>query len=391
MTTYYSADYVLPANGQPIHNGVVEVIGDGIIGSVHVPGSPKLVGKTISRHRGIITPGFVNAHCHLELSHLVGLIPKRTGLAPFLQHVMALRTADGDRIQQAMRLADKQLHDHGVVAVGDHANTAVSAPVKAASRIRYHTFVETLGFEPELAKQRFAAAEAIAQGFDGHNASLTAHAPYSVSKELFKLLSDEAVRQQHALSIHNQESEAENKLFRYKTGQFLAFYEALGKDISAFKAQARDSLQTFLAYLSPEIPVLLVHNTYTAPKDIFYVERQERNVTWCFCPNANLYIEGTLPKVNSFVHYGHRITLGTDSLASNDRLCILSELKTIHQHFPELPLTETIKWATINGARFLGIDETHGSLEPGKTPGVNLLKGTNGLAITPDTEVVRLA
>lgn len=391
MSTYFSADYVLPADGQVIRNGVVEAMEGGVIGHVHAADSPKLAGKTIHTHRGIIIPGFVNTHCHLELSHLAGVIPKHTGLVSFLQRVMSLRTADEHQIHRAMLLADKQLHDNGIVAVGDHANTAVSVPVKAASNIHYHTFVETLGFEPELARQRLADADAVAHRFEPHSTSLTAHAPYSVSKELFKLLSDEAQKRQQPLSIHNQESEAENKFFRYKTGEFPAFYEALGKDITAFKAQARDSLQTFLAYVSPEIPVLLVHNTYSSPKDIFFVERQERNVTWCFCPNANLYIEGKLPKLNNFVHYGQRITLGTDSLASNDRLCMLSELKTIHRYFPELPLTETIKWATINGAQFLGIGETHGSLEAGKTPGINLLKGTKGLAITPDTEVVRLA
>src|SRR5690606_9068684 len=102
-------------------------------------------------------------------------------------------------------------------------------------------------------------------------------------------------------------------------------------------------------------PVLLVHNTYTSAKDIYFVERQGRKVTWCFCPNANLYIEDTLPRIPHFAQYNHSITVGTDSLASNDRLCVLSELKTIHRYFPELPFTKTIQWATINGAHCLGI------------------------------------
>src|SRR5690606_36644664 len=145
-----------------------------------------------------------------------------------------------------------------------------------------------------------------------------------------------------------------------------------------------------MSYLSPETPVLLVHNTYTSSKDIFFIERQGRNVSWCFCPNANLYIEGVLPKLRNFVTYRHKITLGTDSLASNDRLCVLSELKTLHTHFPDLLFGETIKWATLNGAQILGISEKFGSLETGKAPGINLLTHTNGLGITSDTEVVRL-
>lgn len=390
MNTFFSADYVLPSTGKAIKDGIVEIAEDGMIHGIYTPDSPVVSGKTINKHRGIITPGFVNAHCHLELSHLEGVIPKHTGLVPFLQQVMSLRSADELQVKNAMKAADKQLYDNGIVAVGDHANTGVSAAVKAASKIHYHTFVEVLGFESELAGQKLAAAIAVANQFSEESPSITAHAPYSVSKELFKLLSEEAFQRKKPLSIHNQESEAENQLFRYKSGQFLDFYSALGKDISDFKAQARNSLQTFMPYLSLDTPVLLVHNTYTSSKDIFFIERQGRKVTWCFCPNANLYIEGTLPKLKNFIHYQHDITLGTDSLASNDRLCILSELKTIHQHFPDLALSDTIKWATINGARFLGIAENYGSLEKGKSPGLNLLTHTQGLTITHDTEVTRL-
>ena len=390
MNSFFSADYILPVTGEAIKNGVVELTDQGVVVDVYEPSEPVLSGKSITMHNGIITPGFVNAHCHLELSHLVGAIPKGTGLVSFLQQVMSLRAAKADEVDRAMQEADKQMYDNGVVAVGDHANTSISAKVKASSKLHYHTFVEALGFEPEVAEQKFSEGRSIVGQFDVDTTSLTAHAPYSVSKDLFKLINEEAIKQHMPLSIHNQESEEENRLFRYKSGSFLDFYDTLGKDITDFKAQARNSLQTFISYLSRDNPVLLVHNTYTSPKDIFFVERQQRNVTWCFCPNANLYIEGVLPKVKNFIQYNHRITLGTDSLASNERLCVLSELKTIHRHFSDLPLTETIKWATINGASFLGISERYGSLERGKTPGLNLLEHTKGLSITPNTTVRRL-
>lgn len=389
MNTFFSADYVLPVTSKAIKNGVIEITEDGVIEGVYPPGHPTLLGRTINRKEGLIVPGFVNAHCHLELSHMVGIIPKRMGLVPFLQQVISMRAAGEDQIQKAMKAADSQLYANGIVAVGDHANTGISASVKAESKIHYHTFVEVLGFESEVAAQKMAEAREISELFKNAT-SITAHAPYSVSKELFRLLNEEAIQSNGRLSVHNQESEEENRLFRYKAGQFLDFYRALGRDISGFKAQARNSLQTFMSYLSPETPILLVHNTYTSSKDIFFIERQGRNVSWCFCPNANLYIEGVLPKLRNFVTYRHKITLGTDSLASNDRLCVLSELKTLHKHFPELLFGETIKWATLNGAQFLGIAEKFGSLEIGKAPGLNLLTHTNGLGITSETEVTRL-
>lgn len=390
MSTLLSATYVLPVTGKAIKDGVIELADDGTIQGVYPPNNDTISGRAIRHHVGIITPGFVNTHCHLELSHMKGIVPKRTGLIPFLQHVMARRSIEEAAVVSAMRAADKALYDNGVVAVGDHSNTGISAAVKRDSKLKYHTFVEVLGFEPEVASSKLSEALSIARQFDSSTSSLTAHAPYSVSKDLMKLIDDDAHRRGMPLSIHNQESEAENRLFRYKEGPFLDFYQALGKDITDFKAQARNSLHTFMPYLSVDTSVLLVHNTFTTAKDIFFIERQGRNVTWCFCPNANLYIEGTLPKVPHFLQYGQTITLGTDSLASNDRLCVLSELKTIHQHFPELSLTDTIKWATLNGARFLGIGDAYGSLERGKTPGINLLTHTRGLELTPDTEVVRL-
>ena len=390
MNTFLSATYVLPATGEPIKDGVIEVEDDGTIRGIYPPNSEALAGKPIRNHVGIITPGFVNTHCHLELSHMKGVVPKRTGLISFLQQVMAHRATDEADIIRAMEEADNALYNNGVVAVGDHANTGVSASVKKDSRLYYHTFVEVLGFEPELAESKLAAALDVAGQFDRATTSITAHAPYSVSKELFKRIDEEAYKRRMPMSIHNQECEAENQFFRYKEGPFLGFYEALGKDISDFKAQARNSLHTVIPYLSVDTPVLLVHNTFTTAKDLFFVERQGRDATWCFCPNANLYIEGTLPRVPHFVQYGRTITLGTDSLASNDHLCVLSELKTLHQHFPELPLTETIKWATVNGARFLGIADRFGTLECGKAPGINLLTHTRGLALTADSEVVRL-
>src|SRR5690606_21004967 len=131
---------------------------DGTIQGIHPPNSKAVSGKPIRRYSGIITPGFVNAHCHLELSHLLGLIPKRTGLVPFLQQVMSSRASDEDTIQRAMEAADQQLYANGVVAVGDHANSAISAAVKKSSKVHYHTFIEVLGFDPDQASRKMAEA-----------------------------------------------------------------------------------------------------------------------------------------------------------------------------------------------------------------------------------------
>ena len=134
----------------------------------------------------------------------------------------------------------------------------------------------------------------------------------------------------------------------------------------------------------------MVHNTCTNLKDIYFIKRLDRKIHWCFCPNANLYIENILPRIGLFTDKGFNITLGTDSLASNSSLCILSEMRTLQQNFPALSTAQLIEWGTINGARYLGIDDDKGTLEAGKTPGLNLITGLDGLKITPEAKVRRL-
>src|SRR5690606_14495364 len=101
MNTFFSADYIVPVTGEAVKNGVVEVTENGVIVELYAPDNPALSGKKIVRHKGIIVPGFVNAHCHLELSNMIGAIPRRTGLVPFLEQVISGRAADSSRLNSS--------------------------------------------------------------------------------------------------------------------------------------------------------------------------------------------------------------------------------------------------------------------------------------------------
>jgi cytosine/adenosine deaminase-related metal-dependent hydrolase len=383
----FRADYVFPIIADPIKNGVVTVDDDGKIVSVSAFAQPNVEVEQLS---GVICPGFVNTHCHVELSHLHKQTQQGTGLVDFIKAVQQLRNSDDAAIKDAASRADQEMYDNGIVAVGDIANSANSLAVKQNSKLFYHTFVEVFSFLPERAEESFQNALELLKQFKPLSASLTPHAPYSVSKELFKLIKNYSDANDNLLSMHNQECEDENKFYRYKNGKFIEMYETFGLDISYFKPQARNSIQSVIPLLSNKPNVLLVHNTCTNLKDIYFVKRFDRKINWCFCPNANLYIEGRLPKIDLFLDEGFNITLGTDSLASNDKLCILSEMRTIQQNFPALTINKLLEWGTINGAKFLGIDDEVGSLEPGKKPGLNLLTDLDGLKITADTQVKRL-
>ncbi len=383
----FRADYVFPVSADPIKNGVVTVDDNGRIMNVNMTGLP---GVEIQTLQGILCPGFVNTHCHTELSHLKDKIPQNSGLIEFIKGVQQFRSVDLAEVTEAARRADQEMYDNGIVAVGDISNSPHTIPLKKESRLYYHTFVEIFSFLPDRAVTAFDNAVQLMDQFRPLSVSIAPHAPYSVSKELFRLIRDYCETHENLITMHSQECEDENKFYRYKQGSFNGLYEHFGIDISYFKPQARNSLQSIVPLLTHKQPVLLVHNTCTNLKDIYFAKRFDRKISWCFCPNANLYIESKLPKVDLFLDQGFNITLGTDSLASNNKLSILGEMLTLQQNFSSLTLNRLMEWGTLNGAKFLGIDSQIGSLETGKIPGLNLLTGLDGLKLTPETKVQRL-
>jgi cytosine/adenosine deaminase-related metal-dependent hydrolase len=370
----FRADYVFPVCADPIKNGIVTVDDNGKIIAVadHNTHPHDVPTEQVS---GIICPGFVNTHCHIELSHLKDKIKRQSGLVNFIMDVQKTRGVDNAQVLDAAYAADAEMYENGIVAVGDISNNNVSIPVKDASKLYYHSFVETFSFLPSQAETAFNKALDLLKEFKPRPSSITPHAPYSVSKELFRLIRNYCENNENLISIHSQECDDENKFYRYKQGSFVDLYAAFGLDIQHFKPLARNSLQSIIPLLTSKQRILMVHNTCTNLKDIYFIKRFDHKIHWCFCPNANQFIENRLPKVELFVGQGFDITLGTDSLASNDKLCILSEMRTLQKNFPALSTPKLVEWATLNGARFLGIDDEKGTIETGKTPGLNLITG----------------
>ncbi|SFN70270.1 Cytosine/adenosine deaminase [Chitinophaga sp. YR627] len=333
-------------------------------------------GEGVRELNGILSPGFVNTHCHLELSHMGGIIPEGTGLPAFLTSVMEKRGQQDTSAQaSAMEKAAAAMWESGVSAVGDICNGTASLELKKDSPVYYHSFIESMGFVPGFAQQRYDYSLGILEQFKAingpkHSCSIVPHAPYSVSETLFSLLS--ATPDNTPVSIHNQECEAENTLYQDKSGAFLDFYQHFNMDASAFRASGTNSLPAWLPWFK-HLPVILVHNTYTTEKDIAFTREQAPNAYWCLCPQANLYIEKRMPDVPLLRSQGCTITLGTDSLASNHQLSIWQEIQTIRKYYSNIALEEILQWATLNGAMALGIAGKYGSFEKGRQPGVILI------------------
>lgn len=407
-------------------------------------------GEGVEYYPGLLSPGFINCHCHLELSHMRGVVPERTGLVDFLTAVIRLRGVAGEvRVKGVdvgaarevgavdhMARAEQEMLDNGIVAVGDICNTADTLPLKTEGRLYYHNFIETMGFIEQGAKDRFAHSLGVFQTFaEAYSLpieanSIVPHAPYSVSSALFRLVA--GFPGNHVLTIHNQETEAENEWYLSGEGDFLRLYQQMGLDVSFFRGTGKRSLASYLPYFYRNQSLILVHNVATSEEDLRTVvgvgaggsvgdggarvqaagarmqaaaegpggvgaagapglvgdaalvaglnggDMGGATLYFCLCPNANRYISDRLPDVGMLVRNGCTIVMGTDSLASNHQLSILEEIKTLEQAFPELGVENLLQWATYNGARALQLDGMLGSFAPGKQPGVVLIENMDG-------------
>jgi aminodeoxyfutalosine deaminase len=340
-------------------------------------------GEDVQYVDGIICPGFVNAHCHIELSHLKNKIPQQTGLVDFILNILKLRGADEEIKQDAMRLAEEELYNSGTVAVGDICNTTDSIFLKKDSKLHWHNFIEVSGFNEDFANKRFDDIKEIQQQFNNvtFNNVITPHAPYSVSSKLFQLINE--VTHNQILSIHNQEAPTENEFIQNKTGDFLRLYENLGIDISSFTPTNKSSLQSWLPQLHHAQKIISVHNSFTNEEDIVFAKQfsSTQEMYYCLCPNANLYIENTLPPIDMLIKNNCQIVLGTDSYASNTQLNIFEEIRTIQKNFPHISLENILQWATVNGVKALGLDNKLGSFEKGKKAGVVLINNEKSLRV----------
>ena len=386
-----AADLVLPVSAAPIPKGLVIIDEHGKIleigtQSAHDPAS-------IERYSGVLVPGFINTHCHLELSHMKGKVDTGTGLLPFLVSVVSFRDIAQEEILEAIEQADQEMYKNGIVAVGDISNKADTAGTKENSPIRYYTFVEMFDFlQDDKAKATFDGYYEVyeQQSENGKNRkSCVPHAPYTVSPYLFELIRN-INPEDCTVSIHNQETRHEDEFFLHKSGGFVGFMNSFGVSLDHFEATEKTSIHYAIEHLNRHQRTIFVHNTQTQTEDIRAAMAWNPDVYWATCPNANLYIENRLPNYKHFLDEKAKMTIGTDSLTSNWQLSVLEEMKTIALYQSYVPFEEILRWATLNGAEALGFEDELGSLEVGKKPGINLLDLDRSLQLTADTKVKRL-
>jgi cytosine/adenosine deaminase-related metal-dependent hydrolase len=362
----YSAPWVLlgrfpgARSDGAIADGAVALEGDRLLAAGPRADVEARHGKG-ERLDAVILPGLVNAHLHLELSHLAGRVAGGEGLAAWIQLFIAARAASDEEAAapQAMIMGAEDLVRAGVAAVGDVSNTLASVEPLATARIAGTVFHEVFGFTPHRIEAALAVAREAREGVvepPGLRIVLSPHAVYST-----ELHTIEVLLRAGPGSIHLAEDPEERVLCATGKGGFgrmLASMEA-----RALRPTARSAVAAVAPFLAPHH--LAVHCVDVDDEDIALLARSGATVV--LCPRSNRFIVGRLPPLPKLLAAGVPLAVGTDSLASSPSLGPLAELAVLRRAFPDVPARTLLPLAW-NGA---AVGAPHvGALVPGRAPGV---------------------
>ncbi len=393
----FAADFAFTLDGsaKPVERPLVVTDEAGKILSVSQYSQDEL--SDAEYHKGILIPGMVNAHCHIELSHLKGAFRQATGMSGFINQINELRESVDEKGRfEAMKAEFENFFRQGVVAVSDISNCNESFPLKKEYRdkVYYRTFVELFGTEK-------ADAEAILEGGQrtadqatamGLEASVTPHSCYTMSPKLLEITAKRGL-ESGIISYHSQESQEEEDMIMKGSGALSDNYH--GRGLSTPPVTGTTALEYFIDRIAEKEGkvkgrINLVHNVVISQRSIDRAKEALQSPFFTICPLSNIFIHRQLPPIDLMRKNNLKICLGTDSLSSNLILDMVREMECLQENFPGLELGEILVWACTNGAELLAKLDSLGSIEKGKTPGIVLLENAEGFRLNENSKSTRL-
>ena len=371
----FHADHVILGDTAPIRDGAVVVDDAGIIVEVGRVGDVGQ-GVTAERLHGVVFPGLVNAHTHVELSSMRGKVTGGTGFIPWVDRMLGLRVEvtpdeDADGVARGVR----ELVASGTVAVGDVTNTLLAVLPLARAGIGGAVFHEVFGLDPAAVQKRIVGLRAelderVPSFPPGFSYAPAPHTLFTLhrdaARELLTAARDAGVR----TSLHLAEHAAERRAVERGDGPAMDWFASRLKQNPTMPGIPLFDLAESVGALQPG--VLLVHLTDARPDELARVAASGASVV--LCPRSNLYIEGRLPPLLAVREAGIAAALGTDSLASNGSLDVLAEAKALADRFPTVPRWELVRMATHHGAVALGRSDL-GRIARGTKPGLYFVEG----------------
>lgn len=360
-----SADWVLPVSGPPIRDGAVRV-DDDLISAV---GERSEIVRRFSsdEHEHFagctIAPGLVNAHTHLALTALSGVVPPLP-FAEWLQHlVTALKPWQIADHEASGVVGAEECLACGVTVVGDIAYGAAEVTRARAAGLGGVFYWELLGMNVEDMDARLGYLRYPADPDEFGSrivCGLSPHSPYTAGPSLLQAVHEKARELGAPTAIHAAESVSEVELLMNGTGPLADTAER-----TAFGfAPPGTSTIAYLADIGVLDDTTAVHLCHASLDDIVLMAPRVRGVVTC--PRSNRYLSNPRPRVAAFLHAGIAMGVGTDSSASNEDLDLMAEVRAVRDAEPTVSDATLLELATIGGARAIGVDDRFGSLDPGK-------------------------
>jgi cytosine/adenosine deaminase-related metal-dependent hydrolase len=366
--TVYRAAWILPVVGDPIADGWV-AIERGRITGVGVGGTP----NAVDLGEVVILPGLVNAHTHLELSHLRGMIAPAGQFLDWIGEVIAARRRLSDpedaTILQAARTAIDEARASGTGLIGDVSNTLVTVPLLREVSVAARVFYELLGFNPDDPVGMVRDARTRVDRLDGVpgtvRLSLAAHAPYSVSPALFAAIRDDLdAHHGDVSSVHVGESADEVEFMAHGTGGWRDVLTNLGAWTERWSPPGVPPATYLAEFGFLDSRVLAVHAVQCDGEELSRLATLGTTVV--SCPRSSRHVGVGDPPLEAFYAMGVKVAFGTDSLASVTDLNMFEELAAARKIAPRVSAHDLIGSATLSGATALGFGEQLGSIEAGK-------------------------
>jgi cytosine/adenosine deaminase-related metal-dependent hydrolase len=348
----HRAAWVLPIAAPPIRDGWVAVEAGRIVarGAGHPPAGIFVSAPAFGTDTTAILPALVNAHTHLELSYMRGLVPPADSFDTWVRALLALRRQHPDPfatdIIHAADAAIVEARAAGTGLIGDISNTLITARLLSEASMPAHVFHEVLGFNVEDPASLVRAARSRVDALDVTDGfvrvSVTAHAPYSVSPALFMAVAEHAP--EALTSIHLGESP-----------------EEIHSNWTPPRCGPVEYIEKF-GFLSERL--LAVHGVQLSYREL--AQLTAAGATLVSCPRSNRWVGAGDPPVERFYASGVRVAFGTDSLASVDDLSVFAEMAAIRRLSSSVPARAILESATRIGAEALGFGSEFGTIEPGK-------------------------
>lgn len=368
----YHAAWVVPVSAEPIRDGTVAV-DDGRI--VYVgPRSAAPDGDDGDLGEVILCPGLVNVHTHLELTVMRGFLEGLEFRDWIVQLTTAKRTVlSRDDLLDSARVGVEEAIRAGVTTLADTCDSGVAFDAMIEAGVRGVMYQEVFGPEPAQCEASMAELREKVNGFRARETSLvrvgiSPHAPYTVSDALFNAVTAYARTAGLPVAVHIAESQAESDLVERGDGVFAPGLRKRGIRVAP---RARSPMALLDATGLLEARPLLIHAVRADAEDVALVRRHDAAVAHCPVSNARLG-HGIAPAA-AYRAAGVRMGLGSDSVASNNRMDLLHEAHAavlMHgvatRSAPALRADEALRLATLGGAEALGLAAETGSLDVGK-------------------------